>query len=287
MNITVVRLFFAATMFVSTLGCFSAVVADSCMEYPTVVAVAQSQHCDSIYQFRAGRVVLPAALIAVGGFGVSNGAMHKLNNNVRNMIGGGEHHTVRVDEVLPYLPAAAVYGLDLCGMRARHGVKERTILLVLSNVIAQGLSRSTKAVVSELRPDGSNRNSFPSGHTTMAFANAEMLRREYGDVSSWITVAGYCVATVTGAMRMYNDKHWFNDVLAGAGMGILGTRIAYWIYPWVEKHLVARNKEGSVQAVVMPCYMQLEHTGVMAAGIDNRNRTIPVGSCGVMFAISF
>lgn len=85
------------------------------------------------------------------------------------------------------------------------------------------------------RPDGSSRNSFPSGHTATAFAGAELLRREYWDVSPWIGVAGYAVVAGTGFFRMYNNRHWLTDVLAGAGMGILSAQAAYWLYPVITK----------------------------------------------------
>lgn len=51
-----------------------------------------------------------------------------------------------------------------------------------------------KSVTKVERPDGSARNSFPSGHTAMAFMGAELLRREFWEVSPWIGVAGYVVA---------------------------------------------------------------------------------------------
>lgn len=85
------------------------------------------------------------------------------------------------------------------------------------------------------RPDGSARNSFPSGHTATAFMGAELLRREYWDVSPWIGVAGYAIAAGTGFFRMYNNRHWLTDVIAGAGIGILSVQAAYWLYPVISK----------------------------------------------------
>ena len=72
-------------------------------------------------------------------------------------------------------------------------------------------------------------NSFPSGHTYIAFVGAETLRKEYGEEYPWLAVAGYAVATLVGTMRIYNDRHWAGDVLAGAGLGILSVNITYWI----------------------------------------------------------
>ena len=81
-----------------------------------------------------------------------------------------------------------------------------------------------------LRPDGSACNSFPSGHTFVAFTGAEIIRREYGKEYPWIAVAGYTVAVLVGAMRIYNNRHWAGDVLAGAGLGMLSVTLTYWIF---------------------------------------------------------
>lgn len=257
----------------------STVVSDTTQHVKTAVPADDTcRTSDSEHRFSVRQLIVSATLIAVGGFGVENGAMHKLNDNVRSALGGGEHKRIRIDEMMPYLPAAAAYGLDLCGVKAKHGWKDRTILLVLSAAISQGLSKGTKALVSEWRPDGSDHHSFPSGHTTMAFMSAELLRMEYRDSSPWIAVAGYAVAAGTGVMRMYNDKHWLNDVIAGAGMGILGTRIAYWIYPWVQRHLVLRKTDKTASALLLPYYEP--------ASLQNKSRT-PAGAYGLMLAVSF
>ena len=41
-------------------------------------------------------------------------------------------------------------------------------------------------------------------------------------------------ATATGIFRMYNNKHWLSDVIAGAGFGILSTKASYWIFEKVK-----------------------------------------------------
>jgi membrane-associated phospholipid phosphatase len=87
------------------------------------------------------------------------------------------------------------------------------------------------------RPDGTNALSFPSGHTATAFASAEFMRMEYKDVSPWYGIAGYAAAATTGYLRMYNNRHWLGDVLAGAGIGILSTQAAYFLYPKITSLL--------------------------------------------------
>ena len=60
-------------------------------------------------------------------------------------------------------------------------------------------------------------------------------------MSLWIGVAGYAVAAGTGFFRMYNNRHWLTDVLAGAGIGILSAEIAYWLYPTFSKILFPKR----------------------------------------------
>ena len=99
----------------------------------------------------------------------------------------------------------------------------------MSNILLTTTVFSVKKLTRQLRPDGSGYTSFPSGHTAEAFASAEFMRQEYKDVSPWYGIAGYAVATTTGILRLYNNKHWVRDVVAGAGFGILSTKLAYWI----------------------------------------------------------
>ena len=51
---------------------------------------------------------------------------------------------------------------------------------------------------------------------------------------------------------MLNDKHWFSDVIAGAGIGILSTEASYWLYPKINKLLTGKNKNSFT--MVMPFY---------------------------------
>jgi hypothetical protein len=61
--------------------------------------------------------------------------------------------------------------------------------------------------------------SFPSGHTTQAFAIASVIATEYP--RPWVEVASYGSAALVGYARVLHDRHYGSDVLAGALIGTL------------------------------------------------------------------
>lgn len=86
--------------------------------------------------------------------------------------------------------------------------------LILNNVITFTL----KTAVNRTRPDGSANNSFPSGHSSNAFAWATVLSEYYG---RRVAVPAYLVATFIALSRVESGKHYLSDVFAGATIGYL------------------------------------------------------------------
>lgn len=161
------------------------------------------------------------------------------------------HFHTKADDYLQYAPIAAVYGLDLLGVKAKNDFANRTALLIKSEILVMAITYPLKKLVAEPRPDTGALNSFPSGHTAQAFAAATFMAKEYGDKSIWYSVGAYGMATSVGVMRVLNDRHWANDVLAGAAIGILSTNLAYLThrYKWGNK-----KKSTNHQTLVVPSY---------------------------------
>jgi len=194
-------------------------------------------------KFHIKQLILPATLVAVGSFGVCNGAFHKLNNSIRDGITDlrGNHY-YRIDDYIQYLPIASYLGLGAIGVKCRHGFKERFVAGATAYLTMGILVNTTKYVVREKRPDSNARNSFPSGHTATVFMGAELIRQEYG---LGLSIGAYTIATGVAFLRIYNDRHWLNDVIAGAGIGILSARIGYWMLPLYQKWL-HWNRQGTI-----------------------------------------
>jgi membrane-associated phospholipid phosphatase len=85
-------------------------------------------------------------------------------------------------------------------------------------IVNLGYTSALKAAVSRERPDGSDEDSFPSGHTSSAFALASVASAHYGKK---VGIPAYAVASAIGASRLGSDVHWLSDVVVGATLGSL------------------------------------------------------------------
>lgn len=101
----------------------------------------------------------------------------------------------------------------------------------LSIGVATGITTLGKSIIHAQRPDNSNNNSFPSGHTAVAFSSATTLYRRYG---ARYAIPAYALATFTGAARVAARKHHWYDVVAGA---VIGTGSAWYLTDRLDENV--------------------------------------------------
>lgn len=212
---------------------------------------------DPTHRVRTAEWVVPGAVFVLSALSVHSSWGKHLRERLQHKASAYGKYKMRVDDYAQYSPMVAVYGLDLIGVKAQHSFIDRTILLAMSAATMAAVVNIGKYTFKEPRPDSSANNSFPSGHTATSFMGAEFLWQEYRSTHPWIGITGYALAFGVGYLRIHNHRHWANDVLAGAAVGMLSTKFAYWLYPKLfREHPRKQHRKGrkgnSAKAFGMP-----------------------------------
>lgn len=217
-----------------------------------------SNQADAHTSFKISQIFLPASLIAVGTFGVYNSGFKRVNNSVKDemdkLCGTCYFH---IDDYIQYLPVISYIGIDFIGFKSKHSLKERLIVGATAYISMASIVNMTKYSIKEPRPDSGAKNSFPSGHTATVFTGAELVREEYGLGPG---IGAYTIAVGVAFLRLYNGRHWFNDVVAGAGIGILSARIGYWMLPLYQRWFKWNKSSFDNNMVVIPSYNHVERS---------------------------
>lgn len=197
-------------------------------------------------------VVIPGAMIAYGVTALKCDWFQDWNESLKNDVWTkSPHRQIHIDNYMQWAPAASTFALGFAGIKGQHNFIDRALLLGMAELIQSSVVASIKKVSGEMRPNGESDQSFPSGHTSNAFTGAEFMRLEYKNVSPWYGVYGYALAAATGILRMYNNKHWLSDVLAGAGTGILSTDLTYYLYPKIKRLILPKS---NMHTIIFPTY---------------------------------
>lgn len=217
---------------------------------PVILPAQLPQNTDSIdetktenLRFNKKQLIVPGLFFTYGVASIESDYLKLINTKVRDRLIENIEPKFTIDDFTFALPSVAVYGLNAMGIKGKNDLLDRSLILGTSSLLTAVSVLSLKTLTNVERPDESTTNSFPSGHTAFAFMGAEFLYQEYKEVSIWIGVAGYAVATTTGFFRLYNNRHWLSDVVMGAGIGIICTKIAYWTFPYVDIQKSKTNKK--------------------------------------------
>lgn len=174
--------------------------------------------------------ILPISII-ISGATMSNSIFEKdLQKGIREML--PNNYRSNIDDHTRYAPIILLYSADILGVKSKNHWFDQTKNLTLSILITDLLTTRLKRISNKQRPDGGDDyQSFPSGHTSFAFANASVLFNEFKDSSQLLAYSGYAFAATTGSFRMLNNSHYLSDVLVGAGIAILITELIYHFEP--------------------------------------------------------
>ena len=186
--------------------------------------------------------------ILAGGFAGITVAMFPLDKNIARQIrqdstfnGFTQKSAVGFETISS--PGAYVIGgsLYLIGRFAKkpdlqdfgwHGTEAVLVANAVTGLLKGTLGRARPFVSNDTNPRDfhfgggfrtADRQSFPSGHTTTAFAAAAAvtseIRRLHPKALPYVATVMYGGATLVGLSRMYHNKHWASDVALGAAIG--------------------------------------------------------------------
>lgn len=105
--------------------------------------------------------------------------------------------------------------------------------LLQAQIMTEILIEPIKLATRRTRPDGSNNQSFPSGHAAVTFATATVIERHLGWRKSLL---GYGIASYVAMSRIHDNRHYLSDVIFGAAVGSIAGRTVvhhaadYWTF---------------------------------------------------------
>jgi hypothetical protein len=153
-------------------------------------------------------------------------AVHPADDNVNEaMINSDFAHDFfkfgsYLGELYTLLPAAiTVYAVGRA--KDEPKVSHMGMDLLRSLAVSEAIVNALKYTTRRERPDGSGKNSFPSGHAADTFAFATALERHFGWKGA---VPAYIFASYVAMSRLPDNRHWLSDVVFGSSVGIIAGR---------------------------------------------------------------
>ena len=167
---------------------------------------------------RYSRLLLPAGLITTGAILKINSLENTIQESSRKLF--HKNFNTKIDNYTQYVPFVLIFSGNLLGFESKNGYEQMGKNTLISAMITGSVIFIAKKSFRNLRPDHSARNSYPSGHSALAFNLATMQFLEYKDSNIWYASSGFLFASATAIMRMANNRHWSGDIVTGAGLGI-------------------------------------------------------------------
>jgi membrane-associated phospholipid phosphatase len=138
-----------------------------------------------------------------------------------------------------WVPGVILLGSLGCGfLRKNEQIKQNGYELLINIAASQLITEALKISINRERPadkytteifvsSPTHGGSFPSGHTSLAFATATTLALDY---KKWyVVLPAYLWAASVAYSRMYLGVHYPSDVLGGIIIGIGSGYLSHWL----------------------------------------------------------
>jgi hypothetical protein len=153
-------------------------------------------------------------------------AVHPVDDNVNEALVGSDFAKkfFKPGEVLGELPtllsvATATYIIGR--VKDQPKISHLGMDLIQALAISEALTQTLKYATKRERPDGSGKNSFPSGHAADTFAFATALERHLGWKGA---IPAYIFSSYVAISRLPANRHWLSDAVFGSAVGIIAGR---------------------------------------------------------------
>lgn len=209
------------------------------------------------YKLNPKDLIIPASLITLGALASHTDKFRDILPITRP---NPQDRETPVDDIAQLAVAPSLFIFDALGDEKHHPV-DQFFVTVISYGITVLPVRFIKNHYDSPRPYGGN-NSFPSGHTATAFVGSHIIYKEFKDSNPWIAYSGYAMGAFVAGSRVAHDKHWVSDVVAGAGIAMLATELAYWIYFPVRNLITDKANDVFGKYVILSPIVQPDVFGV-------------------------
>lgn len=176
-------------------------------------------------------IIIPTTFLLYGLLKPAINGIQNIDNNIKaDVLKKYPTFHTNADDYLMWSPSAALYVLEAFNVKTKHKFKEKLILEGGSLLVTAGAGFVLRKITGNMEVYNKQGTKFPSGHTANAFRAAEIFHQEIKDKNKLLSYAGYVAATSVGTLRILNKNHLLTEVLAGAGLGILSTKLTYWLF---------------------------------------------------------
>ena len=196
-----------------------------------IIQTPDSNSYSSVNYLGKSAIILPSSLIMYGLLKPIIPGIKNLDNQLWQQVKSSypNDHTT-ADNYLMWVPSSSVYLLDAFSIKTTHSFKEHLMLDAGSIIIAGGIGYVMRKISGNIEVYKMNGTKFPSGHTVNVFRGAEIFHQELKETNKLLSYSGYLIAVVVGTLRIYNKAHYLTEVIAGAGLGIISTKLTYWTF---------------------------------------------------------